>query len=97
MGRSLAACVLALLCAAPAAAQDRLLQIGWLWEVAGTELTRLRLMSEVPWNAVLVAGSRYVLAPVRLNGETAALGYLDIEAGTRGLVPGVSLEWPGNA
>ena len=97
VGRSLAACVLALLCAAPAAAQDRLLQIGWLWELAGTELTRLRPMSEVPWNAVLVAGSRYVLAPVRLNGETAALGYLDIEAGTRGLVPGVSLEWPGNA
>ena len=60
MARSVAALVLTLLCAAPAAAQDRLIQIGWLWELSGTELTRIRPMPLVPDypSAVVVAGSR---------------------------------------
>jgi hypothetical protein len=88
--------VLTLLCAAPATAQDRLIQLGWLWELSGTELTRLRPMPLIPDypGAVVVAGSGYVLAPLPSGPATAALGYLDVVAGTQGLVPGVSLESP---
>lgn len=83
-------------------AQDRLIQLGWLWELSGADLTRLRPMPLMPVepSAVVVAGSRYVVAPVYLGQGTAALGYLDVISGTQGLVPGVSLEladrssWP---
>lgn len=77
-------------------AQDRLIQLGWLWELSGAELTRLRPMPIVPDypSAVVVSGSRYLLAPVPYGPGTAAIGYLDVVAGTVGLVPGISLEMP---
>ena len=93
MRRLMTAALAVFLVGMPAQAQDRLIQLGWLWDVGTDELTRLRPMPEF-WSAAAVVGARFVVSPVHEGNGSARLGYLDTVTGAVGFVPGVSLDWP---
>ncbi len=93
MLRILAILVVTVASAVPAQAQDRLIQLGRLWDLDHPDTPALRQMPALPYETAVVAGARFVVG-VASNGDgTGMLALLDVPSGTVQAVPGLSLQW----
>ncbi|HVG83285.1 MAG TPA: fibronectin type III domain-containing protein [Vicinamibacterales bacterium] len=93
MRRLMTAALAVFLVGMPAQAQDRLIQLGWLWDVGTDELTRLRPMPEF-WSARRCCRRAIRGVPGSRRKWVGAPGVPRYRHRRSRLVPGVSLDWP---